>query len=184
MDFNKHLELEGRHAFLGASKYSWLNYDLTKLDMTYKNHQKKMHGTVLHEFAATAIKLRIPLEKTNQTLNLFVNDAIGFKMTPEQPLYYSQFCFGTADAILFKDKMLRIHDLKTGVSLVSMNQLYIYAALFCLEYNVNPKTIDIELRIYQNDTALIDVPDKEVISGIMGQIVVFDKHLQKIHYEE
>lgn len=26
MNFNNHLNLEGQHAFLGASKYHWINY--------------------------------------------------------------------------------------------------------------------------------------------------------------
>ena len=30
MDFNQHKELEGLHAFLGASKYHWINYSEDK----------------------------------------------------------------------------------------------------------------------------------------------------------
>ena len=29
----------------------------------------------------------------------YVNDGVGFKLTPEQILYYSPYCYGTADAI-------------------------------------------------------------------------------------
>ena len=35
MDFNKHYSLEGKHAFLGASKYHWVNYDNDKIVETY-----------------------------------------------------------------------------------------------------------------------------------------------------
>ena len=31
MIFNNHSNLEGQHAFLGASKYHWINYDETKV---------------------------------------------------------------------------------------------------------------------------------------------------------
>ena len=32
---------EGTHAFLGASQYSWLNYDEKKLEEVYKNKPKQ-----------------------------------------------------------------------------------------------------------------------------------------------
>lgn len=114
MNFNKHLEIEeGRHAFLSASKYHWVNYDDEKLMAAWGNYSATLHGTRLHKFANDAIQLGIKLPNTKQTLNKYVNDAIGFKMTTEQPLYYSDNCFGTADAIMFKQNHLRIHDLKT-----------------------------------------------------------------------
>ena len=37
-----------------------------------------------------------------------------------------------------------------------MEQLFIYDALFCMEYHVKPKDILIENRIYQNDDVLIE----------------------------
>ena len=135
MRFNKHLNLVG-HAFLGASRYHWLKYDEEKLIQAYKNHRAAALGTELHELAEKCIKLKQKLPKDKKTLNLYVNDAIGFKMTTEQTLYYSPNCFGTADAISFRDNYLRIHDLKTGVSPASPIQLDIYVALFCLEYKV------------------------------------------------
>jgi hypothetical protein len=113
-----------------------------------------------------------------------VNDAIGYKMTPEQSLYYSNNAFGTADAISFRDNLLRIHDLKTGVSPTSMHQLEIYAALFCLEYFELPEKIDIELRIYQSHDIVIHRPFAEDISQIMEKIVSFDKCLNKLKSEE
>lgn len=184
MNFNKHSEIEGMHAFLGASKYSWLNYDEEKLIDTYKNHLATMRGTELHDFASHCIRLGQKLPKSHKTLNLYVNDAIGFRMKPEQPLYFSPNCFGTADAISFKDGKLRIHDLKTGKTAAKMDQLEIYAALFCLEYHIKPSSIDIELRIYQNDEVLIFEPTVEDIVPIMDKIITFDKIINKINEEE
>lgn len=178
MDFNTHFELEGKHAFLGASKYSWLNYDKEKLSGAYNRFLATQKGTITHDFAAQCITLAQKLPKSKKTLNMYVNDAIGFKMHPEKGLYYSDNCFGTADAILFRDKTLRIHDLKTGVSPTHMEQLEIYAALFCLEYGINPNSIHIELRIYQSDEVFINEPDSECIQDIMDKIIMFDKHIE------
>lgn len=184
MNFNKHSDLEGLHAFLGASRYSWLSYDEDKLIDTYKNHLASLRGTELHDFASHCIRLGQKLPKSQKTLNLYVNDAIGFKMKPEQPLYFSPNCFGTADAISFRNNILRIHDLKTGKTPAKMDQLEIYAALFCLEYHIKPSNIDIELRIYQNDEVLIFQPTVEDIVPIMDKIITFDKIINKINEEE
>ena len=184
MNFNKHLNLEGQHAFLGASKYHWINYDETKLVESYSKFTAAQKGIELHEFAAQCIRLGQKLPKSRKTLNMYVNDAIGFKMTPEQPLFYSENCFGTADAISFRNKMLRIHDFKSGVIPARMEQLEIYAALFCLEYKVNPADIDIELRIYQSDQILYHNPTVEDITAIMDKIITFDKLINKIKSEE
>ena len=35
MNFNKHSNLEGQHAFLGASKYHWINYSDEKVAEAY-----------------------------------------------------------------------------------------------------------------------------------------------------
>jgi len=174
MNFNKHSNLEGKHAFLSASKYHWINYDEEKLAVAFQNFMAAQRGTELHEHAKRCIQLGTKLMKSKKTLNMFVNDAIGYRMTPEQPLYYSNNCFGTADAICFRDGVLRIHDLKTGVTPTHMEQLYIYAALFCLEYDVKPETIQIELRIYQSDDIIVEIPDPEVVKAIMAKIVEFD----------
>ena len=184
MNFNKHYNLEGKHAFLGASKYHWLNYDEDKLITTYKNFAAVQRGTELHDLARHLIELGVNLPRTNKTLNMFVNDAIGYLMTPEQALYYSENCFGTADAISFRKNSLRIHDLKTGETPASMKQLEIYAALFCLEYDKRPSDISIELRLYQNNQALIEKPTAEVIVPIMDKIITFDKILTQLRAEE
>ena len=184
MIFNKHSELEGLHAFLGASKYSWIRYSVDKLEEVYRNEVAKQKGTELHEIASNLIKHGMQLKGTKQTINLFVNDAIGYKMDSEQILYYSPNCFGTADAISFKNNLLRIHDLKTGVHPASFDQLKIYAALFCLEYDYKPFDIKMELRIYQLDEVKIFVPDPDEIAHIMDLIVTFDKKINQINMEE
>lgn len=184
MNFVKHSELEGLHAFLGASKYHWINYSDDKIAESYKNFRATLRGTELHEFAAQCIKLGQKLPKSQKTLNMFVNDAIGFKMTPEQPLFYSENCFGTADAICFRDNKLRIHDLKTGATPAHMEQLEIYAALFCLEYKYKPGEIDIELRLYQNNEIIYHNPTVEDIAPIIDKIITFDKIIRKLRVEE
>lgn len=183
MNFNKHSSLEGLHAFLGASKYHWINYDDEKLAASYTNHLATLKGTQLHEFAAQCIRLGQKLPKSDKTLNQYVNDAIGFKMQPEQILVYSEYCFGTADAISFRKNLLRIHDLKTGTTPTHINQLMIYAALFCLEYDIKPGDISIELRIYQNDEYRWHKPTAEEILPIMDKIIRFDKIIRSIGEE-
>lgn len=185
MIFNKHSNLEGMHAFLGASKYHWINYDEEKIAEVYTRALAAQRGTELHAFAAQAIKLRQKLRGTS-TLSMYVNDAIGYRMTAEQILYYSQNCFGTADTITFNDKkgFLRIHDLKTGVTPAHMEQLIVYAALFCLEYGVKPGEIEYELRLYQSDEIIISNPTVEDIAPVMDKIVTFDRIINDIRREE
>ena len=114
---------------------------------------------------------------------MYVNDAIGYRMTPEQPLYFSENCFGTADAISFRDGLLRIHDLKTGQIPAHMEQLLVYSALFCLEYHAKPAEIGIALRIYQNDAILIHEPEVDEVLPIMDKIVSFDKTIRRLRTE-
>lgn len=180
MRFNTHSDLVGQHAFLSASSYHWLNYDEEKLLERWLNAQAARRGTELHAFAHEAIRLGVRLPKTNKTLNKYVNDAIGFKMVCEQPLVYSEYCFGTPDTMVFEDDhdRLRVHDLKTGAIPGSMHQLEIYAALFCLEYGFRPGELEIILRIYQNDEVLEDRPDVDTIAHIISKIVVFDDRLR------
>lgn len=184
MNFNKHSMLEGQHAFLGASKYHWINYDDEKIATAYKNHLATLKGTQLHEFAAQCIRLGQKLPRSEKTLNMYVNDAIGYKMIPEQILVYSENCFGTADAILFRNNFLRIHDLKTGVIPAHMEQLTIYAALFCLEYHIKPGEIETELRIYQNNDIQIANPTAEDILPVMDRIIKADGIIKKIKEQE
>ena len=184
MKFNNHFDLEGKHAFLGASKYHWINYDDEKIANAFKNFMAVQRGTELHEFAATCIRLRQKLPRTDKTLNMYVNDAIDFAMTPEQVLFYSENCFGTADAICFRNNWLRIHDFKSGVTPTHMEQLMIYAALFCLEYKYKPGDIKMELRIYQNNEKMIFNPTAEDIGPIIDRIIISDRIIKRIKEEE
>lgn len=177
MQWNDHSRIEGRHATFSASKYSWLNYTDDKLVTVYDNMKAKERGTVLHEFAATCIRLGQKLPRSNKTLNQYVNDAIGFRMDPEVLLYYSDDFFGTADTIAFRDNLLRIHDYKSGEIEAHMEQLLIYDALFCLEYAVSPYEIDHELRIYQNDDVNIYNPTGQEIMDVCDKIIRFNKLL-------
>lgn len=180
MKFNTHCRLEGTHAFLSPSKYHWVSYDEEKLRSAYSKHEAAKRGTDTHEFASQAIRLGIKLPKTPKTINLYVNDAIGFQMETEVVLFYSSNCYGSADAICFRQGVLRIHDLKTGHVPVSMTQLEVYSALFCLEYDVRPNDIDFELRVYQRDEVLIHTPKKEDIMFIMDKIITFDKIVEEM----
>ena len=185
MNWNNHSNLKGEHAFLGASKYHWINYSDDKLVDYYRNYRAAERGTELHEFAAQCIKLRQKLKGTANLAN-YVNDAIGFGMTPEVVLYFSEFCFGTADSIKFDERkgFLRIHDLKTGVTPAHIEQLEVYAALFCLEYHVKPGDIQMELRIYQNDDINIFEPSVENIAPIMDKAITYTKLLRSLNEKE
>jgi len=183
MIFNKHSNLLGLHAFLSASKYHWINYDNVKLETVFLSNMAAQQGTELHALACELIRLKVKLPRTPKTLNLYVNDAIGFRMEPEQVLYYSENCFGTVDAISFRKNVLRVSDLKTGVTKTSENQTKVYAAIFCLEYNVKPHQIEIEMRLYQNDEVRVYIADPDEIVHIMDKIVQFDKRITTLRSE-
>ena len=178
MVFNRHTNLEGLHAPFGASRSSWLRYNDDKVIQSYQNMRAAEMGTRLHEWAKSTIDLGIKQPRSKKTIYTYVNDAIGFKMETEVVLFYSERFFGTADAISFRNNFLRIHDLKTGTTPVHIEQLEIYAALFCLEYRVKPSSIKIELRIYQNDEILVHEPTPEDIINIMDKIVHLNKLLE------
>lgn len=180
MIFNKHSNLEGLHAPFGASKSSWLRYDDNKAIEYLQNMRAAELGTRLHAWAAETIKLGIKQPKSKKTISAYVNDAIGFKMDTEVVLFYSPNFFGTADAISFRNGVLRIHDLKTGSTPVKMEQLEIYAALFCLEYKIKPGEIEMELRIYQKDEILVHNPTAEDILPIMDKIIHLNKIIENI----
>ena len=188
MQFNRHINLEGLHAPFSPSQSSWLRYDDDKAREVYLNRKAAERGTRLHEWAKATIDLGIKQPKSKSTLYAYVNDAIGYKMSTEVVLFYSDRFFGTADAISFRKIngrwFLRIHDLKTGKTKVDMEQLVVYAALFCLEYNQIPGDIDFELRIYQNNEVLFHNPSADEVAHVMDRIVHLDKLLRKIETEE
>jgi hypothetical protein len=181
--FNKHSNLVGQHAFLSASKYHWVNYDDQKLDASFISAMAARRGTELHNLAHDLIRLGVKLPKTPTTLNMYVNDALGYRMIPEQVLYFSENCFGTADAISFRRNKLRIHDLKTGITPTSEKQLEIYAAMFCLEYGLLPTELETELRIYQSDEVRIYEADPDSITHIMDKIRTFDRRIRELKGE-
>lgn len=206
MIFNKHSELEGRHAILGPSKPYWLNYNDESLQKYYISCYATDIGTLVHEYACDRIRFRMPIDIQNEEakngllmhlmkngipfrvidldrifLNMvpYVNDGIGYKMDCEVKLKYSDLCFGTADAISIRRNVLRIHDLKTGTSPAHMDQLLAYAALFFLEYkrDYRPSTMKTELRIYQNQDIITHHPTSEEVKATMDKIVHDDKVL-------
>ena len=212
MVFTRRSELEGAHAFMSPSQYHWINYDPEKLIDRYNKAQAVERGTELHDFAHRAIKLSQRLSGQHNSVAMFVNDAIGYKMEPELPLFYSWNCFGTTDAISYKRNYLRIHDLKTGETEAHMEQLRIYAALFCLDYqdqvrelrkkgesdidiarhlDVGVKELHfdpeqmagIELRIYQFGDIRIEEADPMEIKRLMDIIVSFDEVLRNVKAE-
>lgn len=183
MIFNKHLELAGRHAVLSPSKYHWMNYDDDKFDRWYMAQLGSARGSEYHEVAQRLIKLREKLPRNKKTVNQYVNDAIGYRMHPEMTLFYSDVAFGTCDAICFRNNLLRVHDLKMGVTRASEKQLYAYVALFCLEYGYKPHNIEIECRIYQNDDFSVYIPDPDEIVHIMDKLVTFTKRTYELREE-
>lgn len=179
MIWKDYSHLRELHAFLSPSKHYWLNYDNDKLVESYKNYRRVALGTRYHRLAEELIRLAQRLPKTEASLNAFVNDAIGFDMDPEVILFYSPRCFGTADAISFEDGVLRIHDLKTGTSPASMDQLLVYAGLFCLDYEVREKELkEVHLRIYQNGEVTIFNPTPKDVFDVVFRIKEADKIIQ------
>lgn len=183
MNYNEHSELVGQHAFLSASKYHWIHYNEEKLILSYTKAQAKQRGIELHNLAKELIRLGVKLPKNNETLNSYVNDAIGFKMKPEVVVFYTFNAFGTADTLSFRNKLLRIHDLKTGETPASMEQLEVYAAYYCLGHKIKPEDIRIELRIYQSNEIVVDRPDPSIITDIMNWAITADQIVEKMKQE-
>ena len=186
MRFNRHSALEGKHSFLSPSKASWLRYDDQKLERVFVEHLAHLRGVEEHDFAARAIKLGHRMEDNPLTLNMYVNDSIGWRLKPEVSLYWSDVCFGTADAIGYQEskRLLRISDLKTGKSATKMDQLIVYGAIFCLEYEIKPWEIDTELRIYQSNKVIYHEPDPDEIFHAMDRILVGTRLLEAIRAEQ
>lgn len=188
MEWNDHWRLEGRHATLSPSGYHWLNYDADKMRRVTWNNYSKEDGTKMHELASNMILYNIMPEDNENAINQFVIDALTMFDTPmssEVLLYYSDECFGTADAIYFDEtlKHLQVHDLKTGVSKPSFKQLWIYCALFCLEYDKKPEDLTFECRLYQLGAMDIDVPDPKDVRAIMNQIVSMSNVIEGVRIE-
>ncbi len=184
MRWNKHSHLEGAHSFLSPSSYHWINYDEVRLEQRYKTLQAAKEGVEQHRYAAICILEGITQDDETTTLGMYINQCIQHKMVPEQLLFYSPNCFGTADAISFRYKRLRVSDLKTGESKTSEHQLEVYSAIFCLEYGFSPFDLrDIELRIYQDGKCRVYRGDPAFINFIMEKIIAFDTKLNALRQE-
>lgn len=185
MIFNKHFELRNKHARFSPSQHYWIKYDKKHFFDYLSSLEAKERGTRLHALAQAAIENRLPVARIKKTLNMYIIDCQKFNMHTEQPLYFSDNFFGTADAICYSERnnYLRIFDLKTGEHAASMDQLMIYAALFCLEYceqlNVNPEDMKFELRIYQNNTIDAINPTGDEVKQFMDAIVAEDEWCQE-----
>lgn len=190
MRFNDHTKLAGLHAPFSPSKSHWLRYSDEKIIEVVTEMKATERGTRLHEYAKMAIELKVKQPKSKKTLYSYINDAIGFKMQPEVVLFVSPRFFGTADAISFRKNpdtgrmILRIHDLKTGVTPARMEQLEVYAAFFCLEYKIKPGDIDFELRIYQSDDIICHTPTAENILPIMDRVTYLDRLFENLDNKE
>lgn len=183
MRFNKHLRIQGEHAFLSPSNYHWINYTSSRLSERWTALQAAAWGTAQHEYAMNEIRAG-RLSEHSGILGMYINDCINDRMETEQVLYYSENCFGTADAIAFRYKKLKVYDYKSGLVKASVHQLEVYAAIFCLEYEMDPFKMDIELRIYQDDEVSVFDADPEDIKLIMETIVEFDKQIEQLKREE
>lgn len=170
------------HSIFPASNYHWINYPIEKMLEVYSRKTATELGVKLHTLAAMLIETGQPLPDVKKTLNMYVNDAIKFSMVPEKQLYYSEEFRGTADAITVDpENVLRIHDLKTGLTKASLHQLEIYAALFCLDAGCEPGDFSgIELRIYQKNEILVGNPGLDVIVPIMDKIITVDALIKKM----
>ena len=203
MIFNEHSELKGKHAPFAPSNPYWLNYDSDRIVNNYISSYNVQIGTALHELAEELILMGEKLTKADKKFvsyqlrkkgfnkkllrryvgdfypmfSAYVNDAIDLELSPEVTLYYSDYFFGTADAINYikRDNLLEIHDLKTGTTPAKIEQLEIYAALYCLEYKVDPLKINYELRIYQGVNVVVHKPEPSVIRHHCDTIIFNNK---------
>lgn len=180
MNWKNYSYLSNTHAFLSPSRYHWINYSDDKLLERYINHKRVELGTRLHALAAELISLARRQPQTGEAFNAFVNDAIGFGMSPEVILHYSPNCYGTADAIAYSNGVLRIHDLKTGKTPASIDQLMVYAGLFYLDYEIEAKELtEVYLRIYQGEEVVQYSPKPIDVINMARRIVAADKLIQK-----
>lgn len=203
MIWKDYSKLKNTHAFCGASNYRWRNYDVDKLIQSKVSSYATSIGTLLHEYAADNIKHRFKINKSDKrgilrylsiehgiilqsieinrlfpNLMNYVNESIDFEMDPEVTLYYSDDFYGTADAISWEDGVLRISDLKTGVTPASFMQLENYAAFFCLDYKIKPTQIKhMEFRIYQNGEVMFADPEPIILAPIIEQVIEFNRVL-------
>jgi len=191
MKFNRHSEFEDTHAFFSPSQPYWLNYDKEKLIRAWDNRDAQNKGTRLHALVAEMIRCYklygtpSPEDFVDDTFGLYFRDACHFWMEPEVTLVYSDICYGHADTIQFyeNERLLRIHDLKTGSTPAKFLQLETYAAQFFAEYGehilwkygIPVEDCNIELRIYQaNDIQIENPSNAYILNEITG--LIREKH--------
>lgn len=187
------------HMIFGGSNKAWHNYSEDDVIRILISKEAAKIGTVVHEWVDQYVKynnerllksdakhlrqkllsehipeIAFDIQTLFPNVQNYVNDAIKYNMRTEEFLYVSDVCGGTADAIMFDEdtNILRVHDLKTGVTPASMDQLYSYVAFFCLEYGYAPGDLRIETRIYQNNEVIIANPTAEDILPIMDQALM------------
>ena len=172
-----------KHAFLSPSNPAWLNYTPDRLIERFNNHQAAALGTKLHNIAAELIDHRIFVAADGSAFSEYVNDCIRYEMATEVTLVYSDYAFGTADSIRLLERppkpLLRINDLKTGATPGKVEQTEIYAALYCLQEGLDPRSMDYELRIYHADGVVMYNPDGDRIWWVCNRIIELDDILRR-----
>lgn len=191
----------GDHAIFSPSNNSWVNDDTAAdVENRYFSKLATTIGTLVHEEAYECIVTNTRYTKNEAkkaiskkllineiprdafdadyiaaTFVNYVNDAIGFGLRPEQELYFSEWAYGTSDAIGFDEKkrILRVHDFKTGVTPAKFLQLELYSALFFLGDGkmYKPGECQIELRIYQGGEIKEEYPTAEDIVPLMDSYI-------------
>ena len=64
-----------------------------------------------------------------------------------------------------------------------MEQLLLYDALFCLEYRINPKDIQVENRIYQCDAISVANPSPDELKEFVDMVVEKEKCAREVRAE-
>ena len=152
--------------------YIYAKYTFLSEDLKISEYGKKL-----------LIYLKFVPKEVLEVTMCYINDGIRYGMNVEQGLKYSEFVYGHADTICFKNNILRIHDLKTGDGPAHIEQLKLYAALFCLEYVIKPSTIKIELSLYHWDEITQLEPDLEEIINLMDSIIKATNISQEVEKE-
>lgn len=185
MQYNGIWTPDKEHAFLApSSAHIWRFKDKEYINNRYISERARFIGTALHEQAEKDILYGLKRPRTKDTFNMYVNDAISYRMQPEVRLTYSNWCYGTADAFTFKDGYLRIFDLKTGKVPAHMEQVITYAALFCLQNDIHPNDIPMELRLYQSGEVIKYKPESEEVLHTMDDIIAKTNWLDDISERE
>lgn len=207
MSWNRSLEETPKHAIFSPSSPWWLNDTDEEIVQRYCSSFASSIGTILHDMARKHIEHSVKLVKSDkkyirlslleasipesvitrlpdddifETLMMYVNDCIGYRMIPEQKVEYSELFFGTCDAVRFeeREKLLRISDFKSGTSPAKMEQLICYDALYrlqhCQELRIRPEEIRSELRIYQCGEIRLCTPEPDEIISVMEFIKAKD----------